>query len=79
MTDISDENSNTHGKVVDDTSGIMNISNERIVPMHGCDHRSICRFASKPSKSYKSVSNILQDWVDELDTGQQQIIPSIYS
>ena len=67
MTDIYDENSNSHGKIVDDTSGIMNISNERIVPMQGCDHRSICRFAGKHSESYKRVSNVLQDWVDELD------------
>ncbi|KAH8745409.1 hypothetical protein BGZ57DRAFT_862505 [Hyaloscypha finlandica] len=54
-------------RIVDDTSGIMNISNERIVPMQGCDHRSICRFAGKHSESYKRVSNVLQDWVDELD------------
>lgn len=54
-------------RIVDDTSGIMNIPNERIVPMHGCDHRSICRFASKHSESYKRVSNVLQDWVDELE------------
>jgi metal-dependent hydrolase (beta-lactamase superfamily II) len=68
MTDISDGNSNRHGKIVDDTSGIINISNERIVPMQGCDHSSICRFASKHSESYKRVYNVLQDWVDELDT-----------
>ena len=67
MSDMYDENSNGHGKIVDDTSGIMNISNERIVPMQGCDHRSICRFAGKHSESYKRVSNVLQDWVDELD------------
>jgi ATP-dependent helicase/DNAse subunit B len=68
MKDISDENSNSHGKIVDDTSGIMNISNERIVPMQGCDHRSLCRFAGKHSENYKRVSNVLQDWIEELDT-----------
>jgi protein SERAC1 len=68
MTDISNKNSNSPGKVVDDTSGIMNIPNERIVPMQGCDHRNICRFSSKHSESYKRVSNVLQDWINELDT-----------
>ena len=68
VADISDENSNIYGKIVDDTSGIMNIPNERIVPMQGCDHRSICRFSGKQSESYKRVFNVLHDWVDEIDT-----------
>lgn len=67
MTLISDENSNSLGKIVDDTSGIMNIPSERIVPMPGCDHRSICRFSGHHSESYKRVSNVLQDWIEKLD------------
>ncbi|KAH6712632.1 ankyrin repeat-containing domain protein [Leptodontidium sp. MPI-SDFR-AT-0119] len=57
----------SYGKIVDDISGVMDVPAERYVPMQGCDHRSICRFAGKDSESYKTVYNVLQDWVEELN------------
>lgn len=66
-TDYSDVMLTSYVKIVDDISGVMDIPAERYVPMQGCDHRSICRFAGKDSESYKTVCSVLQDWADELN------------
>ena len=60
-------------KVVDDISGIMDIADERIVPMHGCDHRSICRFTGQSSESYKNILSVLQDWTSEIPRGRLEV------
>ncbi|KAI9762477.1 MAG: hypothetical protein M1840_001237 [Geoglossum simile] len=48
-------------RVVGDQSAIMGIPNEHIIPMQGCDHCGICRFASESSHSYKAVRNVLEE------------------
>lgn len=50
--------------MVDDISGVMDIAGKRIVPMQGCDHRSICRFASESSEGYKAILNVLLEWAE---------------
>lgn len=52
----------------------MDVADERIVPMQGCDHKSICRFAGETSEAYKTVLNVLQDWVEELNQRQYLFI-----
>ena len=52
-------------KIVDEISGVMDMAGERIIPMEGCDHSSICSFSSNTSNSYKSVQAILKSWADE--------------
>ncbi|KFY63222.1 hypothetical protein V496_04071 [Pseudogymnoascus sp. VKM F-4515 (FW-2607)] len=47
-------------RVVDEISGVMDIARERIVPMHGCNHKTICRFggivkAIKPFLRYSET------------------------
>lgn len=42
-------------KIVDDSSGIMNSSNEMIIPMAECNHHQICRFERSSSKGYLAV------------------------
>ena len=42
----------------------MDIAFERIVPMHGCDHRNICRFSGGNSNGYQTILNVLQDWIE---------------
>jgi hypothetical protein len=39
----------------------MDSAGERIVPMRGCDHKSICRFAAGTREGYKTILNVLQD------------------
>lgn len=51
-------------KIVDESSGIMGLPDERIVPMHGCDHKTICRFESETSSGYQSILGVLQGWAD---------------
>lgn len=48
----------------------MNVATETIIPMSGCDHRTVCRFDSKKSESYKSVLSILKEAVEEATTSQ---------
>ena len=48
----------------------MDVADERIVPMHGCDHKSVCRFSGRTSDAYQTVLSVLQDWVEELNQGQ---------
>jgi len=45
----------------------MDVADERIVPLQGCDHRSMCRFAGRESEAYKAILNVLQDWDEELN------------
>ena len=45
----------------------MDIPGERIVPMQGCDHRSICRFAGESSEGYKAIMSVLLEWAEELN------------
>lgn len=47
----------------------MDVARERIVPMHGCDHRSVCRFSGRDSEGYKIVLGVLQDWVNDINEG----------
>lgn len=56
-----------HFKVVDNISGVLDVADERYIPMPGCDHSSICRFPSKNSESYQTVLGVLQDWVEEIN------------
>lgn len=56
-------------QIVDDSSGVMGVADERIVPMPGCDHRSVCRFAGESSGGYKSIIGVLPDWVEDLGPG----------
>ncbi len=51
----------------------MDVAGERIVPMQGCDHRNICRFAGGTSDAYKTILNVLQDWIEELNQGQRYL------
>jgi hypothetical protein len=44
----------------------MNIPDEIIQPMPGCNHNNICKFGGASSGGYKTVLNVLKDWVDEL-------------
>jgi hypothetical protein len=48
----------------------MAIRRERIVSMHNYDHASMCRFPDAESEGYKSISSILEDWIDERNDGQ---------
>lgn len=45
----------------------MDVADERIVPLQGCDHRDICRFTGANSEAYKTVLNVLQDWIEEFN------------
>jgi len=48
----------------------MGIPGERIVPMHGCDHSTICRFDGDSSFGYQSIFEVLQDWAEEAKESQ---------
>jgi hypothetical protein len=48
----------------------MGIPGERIVPMHGCDHSTVCRFEGEASFGYQSILQVLQDWADEAKESQ---------
>ena len=60
----------TYVQIVDDFNGIMDIDRERIIPMHSCDHMSICRFGIESREGYKSVLQVLQDWAEDLNRSQ---------
>ncbi|KAN0101984.1 Ankyrin repeat-containing domain protein [Hyaloscypha variabilis] len=53
--------------IVERSSALMNVPDEIILPMHDCDHSSICRFDGAHSWGYKAIVNVLQDWLDELE------------
>lgn len=44
----------------------MNVPEEVIIPMFGCDHSSICKFEGAHKFGYKQILIVLQDWLDEL-------------
>ena len=44
----------------------MDISGERIVPMLGYNHRTMCRFDNRDSEGYKMILGVFFDWVEEL-------------
>ncbi|KAK8911022.1 hypothetical protein QC760_000086 [Botrytis cinerea] len=74
------------GLVVDEESAQLHIPDERVVKMHGCDHRNICRFTGPESSSYKSVWGILKVYADEanslvedeLTPEDESVLSSIY-
>lgn len=47
----------------------MDVARERIIPMPGCDHRTICRFPRKDSSGYKTVLGVIQEWVSAINEG----------
>lgn len=48
----------------------MDIPGERIVPMLGYNHKTMCRFDSKGSGGYKLILAVFLDWINELDHSQ---------
>ncbi|KFY81883.1 hypothetical protein V500_11000 [Pseudogymnoascus sp. VKM F-4518 (FW-2643)] len=62
--------------IVDEFSGIMGVPKERIIPMQGCDHRTICRFPGTYSKGYKAVLGILHEWVSPINEAKNKAITS---
>jgi hypothetical protein len=48
----------------------MDVSNEVLIPMPGCDHRTICRFESDKIEAYQNVLGILQEVASEVTNSQ---------
>ena len=48
----------------------MDIPGERIVPMLGYNHRTICRFKNKDIGGYQMILGVLLDWIEELSHSQ---------
>ena len=48
-------------QIVDAVTGTM--GGERYVPMQGCDHRTVCTFASRDN-NYKLILGILREWCE---------------
>jgi hypothetical protein len=44
----------------------MNSFGEIVIPMGGCDHRSICRFESAQSVGYENISAVLHEVADDV-------------
>lgn len=40
----------------------MNIPGERIIPMHGKNHRQVCQFGDETSSDYISVLELIRGW-----------------
>ncbi|TVY19661.1 Protein SERAC1 [Lachnellula arida] len=51
--------------IVEEESAVMNGAGERLIPMAGCDHTSICKFSRESENSYALVWGILQEWADD--------------
>ncbi|OBT96248.1 hypothetical protein VE01_05769 [Pseudogymnoascus verrucosus] len=62
--------------IVDKISGIMDVARERIIPMPGCDHRTICRFPRRDSNGYKTVLGVLREWVSVINEAENVPISS---
>jgi hypothetical protein len=48
----------------------MNLLAEIVIPMGGCDHRSICRFENAQSVGYEKVSAALHEVAVEVTDSQ---------
>ncbi|TVY39322.1 putative ankyrin repeat protein [Lachnellula occidentalis] len=55
-------------RVVDEETGTMGVDGERVFYMDGEDHKSIVRFESEESPSYRKVLAVLRDAVDDAVT-----------
>jgi DNA-binding GntR family transcriptional regulator len=59
----------------------MNIPGERVIAMHGKNHRQVCQFDDERSSDYKVVSELIHEWttgeiqekskLDEEDIGER--------
>ncbi|KAE9366534.1 hypothetical protein N431DRAFT_281230, partial [Stipitochalara longipes BDJ] len=72
------------GKIVDDMSGRMNVPGEVVVPMPGCNHREVAKFASKDTNGYQKIVNKLTEVTSEITnklvaTLQAEDIPCLSS
>jgi hypothetical protein len=48
----------------------MGIPGERIVPMHGCNHTTVCKFEDETNFGYQSIFEVLRDWAEEAKESQ---------
>ncbi|TVY34388.1 Protein SERAC1, partial [Lachnellula subtilissima] len=55
-------------RVVDEETGTMGVVGERVIYMDGEDHKSIVRFESEESPSYRKVSGVLREAVSDAVT-----------
>ncbi|TVY38555.1 Protein SERAC1 [Lachnellula occidentalis] len=51
--------------IVDEESAVMSVAGERLIPMAGCDHMSICRFSRENGNSYALVWGVLQECAED--------------
>ena len=49
---------------------MMSGARERLIPMAGCGHISICKFSRESENSYALVWGVLQEWAEEARNGQ---------
>lgn len=57
-------------QIVDKHTGVMNIDEELIVPMDGCDHTTVCRFGNASSDGYKSILDVLVRYTTQVRESQ---------
>ncbi|TVY85021.1 Protein SERAC1 [Lachnellula suecica] len=62
--------------IVEEESAKMDTPKERLYPMPGCDHMSICKFSSEESQNYKLIRGVLRKWADaerNVDVAKQTV------
>ncbi|KAN0098199.1 hypothetical protein V8E51_013862 [Hyaloscypha variabilis] len=60
--------------IVDKDSASLGITNEVSVPIHGANHRDICKFEYPESQRYKPVRNALQMIISKLEQNDNTLI-----
>ena len=50
---------------MDRHTGVLDFPDEAIIPMDGCDHRTLCRFSSKEDPNYRVICSRMRQLIGE--------------
>lgn len=50
-------------QIVDRHTGVLDFPDEAIIPMDGCDHRTLCRFSSKEDPNYRVICSRMRQLI----------------
>jgi hypothetical protein len=59
---------------VDRHAGVLDFPGEVIIPMDGCDHRTVCRFSDEKDSNYRVIMSRIRELIGQYAFTEKKII-----
>lgn len=60
---------------MDRHTGVLDFPGEVIIPMDGCDHRTLCRFSDEKDSNYRVILSRIRELIGQYFVAEKKVIP----